>query len=196
MKILAISDIHGDLGLVRKVKKLIDKENVDLVILAGDQTWFQKMDKGLVGPLTKNQALIIPGNHEGEETIKNWQKTYPNLINLHRKSFQKEDVGFFGTGTLEWGMINEKSPTYKELKSAHEKIKNLKKKVMVTHEPPLGSKVELLGLPGTYGIRKAIDQFKPDFLICGHMHEAGGLVEKIGKTKVINVSRTPIIFEI
>ena len=196
MKILAVSDIHGDLGLVKKIQKLIDKEKVDLILLAGDQSWFEQEQKGLVGPLTKKPALIIPGNHETEETIKQWEKAYPNLINLHKKSFEKKGVGFFCTGTLEWGMINKKSPTYKELKSSHEKIKHLKKKVMITHEPPAGSKVELLGFPGTYGIKKAIDQFKPDFLICGHIHEAGGLIEKIGKTKVINVSRTPTIFEI
>jgi Icc-related predicted phosphoesterase len=93
-------------------------------------------------------------------------------------------------------MIHKQSPIYKELKQAHEKIKNLKKKVMITHEPPLGSKIELLGFPGSEGVRKAIDKFKPDILICGHIHEGGGLIEQIGKTKVMNVSRTPTIFEI
>ena len=196
MKILAISDIHGDLGLVKKVEKLANKEKVDLIILAGDQTWFEKSTKNLIGPLTKKPTLIIPGNHETEETIEEWEKTYPNLINLHKKSFQKGGVGFFGSGTLEWGLINEKSPTYKELKSAHQKIKHLKKKVMLTHEPPTGSKAELLGFPGSYGIKKAIDKFSPDVLICGHIHEAGGLIEKINNTKVINVSRSPTIFKI
>ena len=196
MRILAVSDIHGDLGLVKKVEKLIDKEKVDLVILAGDQTWFSQNTKNLVGPLTKKPALIIPSNHETEETLLMWEKAYPNLKSIHSKSFEKEGVGFFGSGTLEWGLKNKKSPVYEELKKGHEKIKHLNKKIMVTHEPPAGSKIELLGFPGTEGIKKAIENFSPNFLICGHIHEGGGLIEKINKTTVMNVSRSPTIFEI
>ena len=36
----------------------------------------------------------------------------------------------------------------------------------------------------------------PDILINSHLHEAGGMEEKIGKTKVINVSRKEKIFEV
>jgi len=196
MKILAISDIHGDLGLVKKVEKIIDKEKVDLVILAGDQTWFERMDKGLVGPLTKNQTLIIPSNHETEGTIKIWEKEYPNLKSLHNKPFKKGDIGFFGSGTVDWGFKEDSEKIFEELKNSHEKIKNFKKKVMVTHCPPSRSSIELMGFQGSYGIEKAIKKFSPDILICGHIHEGGGLIEKIHKTKVINVSRTPTIFEI
>ncbi len=196
MKILAVSDIHGDVGFVKKLEKLIEKENIDLVILAGDQTWFETNTKNLVGPLTKRPTLIIPSNHESEETLNLWEKAYPNLKSVHKKSFEKNGVGFFGSGTLEWGMVNKKSPVYDDLKKAHEKIKHLKKKIMITHEPPAGSKIELLGFPGTYGIKQAIDKFKPDFLICGHIHEGGGLIEKINKTTVMNVARSPAIFEI
>ena len=67
---------------------------------------------------------------------------------------------------------------------------------MITHCPPAGSKIELMGFPGSEGIKKAIKKFSPDFLICGHIHEGGGLIEKIYNTQVMNVSRTPTIFEI
>ena len=113
MKILAVSDIHGDLGLVKKVEKLIDKENIDLVILAGDQTWFEKAEKGLVGPLTKKPALIIPSNHETEETIKIWEKMYPNLKSIHKKHLKIRDVGFFGSGTVDWGFADDSKQIFK-----------------------------------------------------------------------------------
>ena len=45
-------------------------------------------------------------------------------------------------------------------------------------------------------IRKAINQFKPDLFISGHIHEAEGLSEKIGKTKVISVGKKGKIIEI
>lgn len=196
MKILAVSDIHGDLGLVKKVEKLIDKEKVDLVILAGDQTWFGRMEKGLVGPITKKPTLIIPSNHENEDVILLWEKMYPNLKNLHKKNIRIEEVGFFGSGTIDWGFKEDSKKIFDELKNSHEKIKEMKKKVMVTHVPPAGSKIELMGFPGSSGVTKAIKKFSPDFLICGHIHEGGGLIEKIYNTQVMNVSRNPIIFEI
>ena len=59
-----------------------------------------------------------------------------------------------------------------------------------------GSKAEFSGFPGSVDIRKAINKFHPDVLITSHVHEAGGLQEKIGDTTVINVSRNPAIFEI
>jgi Icc-related predicted phosphoesterase len=196
MKVLAVSDIHGDLGLVKRVEKMIEKENVDLVILAGDQTWFEQVKKGLVGPLTKKPALIIPSNHETEETVRIWEEMYPNLKSIHKKNFAFGDVGFFGSGTVDWGFEENSQKVFNELKSAHEGIKKLRKKVMITHCPPEGSAIELMGFPGSYGIAKAIEKFSPNFLICGHIHEGGGLIERIKNTQVINVARSPTIFEI
>ncbi len=199
MKILAVSDIHGDLGLVKKVAKIIDKENIDLVILAGDQTWFSENTAGLVGPLTKKPALIIPSNHETEGTIKKWENMYPNLKSIHAKSQIIEGVGFFGSGTMDWGLNgfdNYSKKIFNELEKSHKNIKKLKKKVMITHVPPAGTALELLGFTGSQGITKAIKKFSPNYLICGHIHEGAGLIEKIHSTKVMNVSRTPTIFEI
>ena len=44
--------------------------------------------------------------------------------------------------------------------------------------------------------KKAIDKFKPDILFHSHIHEAGGMEEVIGNTKVINVSGEGKIIEI
>ena len=41
-----------------------------------------------------------------------------------------------------------------------------------------------------------LEKFKPDIAINAHIHEAGGIEEKIGKTRVINVSRKEKVFEI
>jgi Icc-related predicted phosphoesterase len=198
MKILAISDIHGDKGLVKRMAKQAKKENVDLVILAGDLTWFEQSTENLIGPFVKEgkEVLIIPGNHESEEAINLIEKTYKGVKSIHKKHFKKDDVAFFGTGTVDWGFYSDSKQVYNELKNAHDKIKNYKKKIMVTHSNPEGSKLELLGFPGSRGIKKAIDKFKPDILICGHIHEGGGIAEKIAGTTVFNVSRKPTIFEI
>ena len=60
---------------------------------------------------------------------------------------------------------------------------------MVTHMHAQGTKSEFSGIEGSRSIRRAIEKFQPDFLIHSHIHEAEGIEEKIGKTKVINVGR-------
>lgn len=198
MKILAISDTHGDEGLVKKVAKIAEKEKISLIIHAGDLTWFNKEQKGLIGPLVEKEreVLMVHGNHESEETLKSLEIVYPLAKSIHAKGFERNKIGIFGSGTTDWGFKEDSEQVFKELKIGHEKIKKLKKKIMVAHSPPVGSSIELMGFPGSYGVRKAIDKFQPDFLICGHIHEGRGLVEKIGKTTVINAAFTPIIFEI
>ena len=42
---------------------------------------------------------------------------------------------------------------------------------------------------GICGFGKAIEEFQPDLFISGHIHEAEGLSEKIGKTNVVNVGK-------
>ena len=63
---------------------------------------------------------------------------------------------------------------------------------MITHVHPSGTLVEKLSnyVPGSTGVKKAIDTLKPDILLCSHIHEAEGIEEKVGKTKVINVGRS------
>ena len=62
---------------------------------------------------------------------------------------------------------------------------------MVTHVHPTGTKMEKFTklFPGSKGIKKAIDKLQPDILLCSHVHEAEGIEEKVGKTRVINVGR-------
>ena len=67
---------------------------------------------------------------------------------------------------------------------------------MVTHMHPEGSRSEISGFPGSKAIRKAVKYFQPDVLINSHIHEAGGIEETMGKTRVINVSGKEKIFEI
>ncbi|MFH1787420.1 MAG: metallophosphoesterase [archaeon] len=197
-KILAIGDIHGDTGLVKKLAEKAKEQNVDLIILAGDLTFVEQSIKNLVGPFVKakKQVLIIPGNHESNATIDFLSQMYPKTKNIHGYSFKKGNLGIFGAGGGDVINITPDKEIFNALKKGHEKIKGSKKKIMVTHMHPRGSKAEFSGFPGSIAVKKAIKNFKPDFLISGHIHEASGIEEKIGKTKVINVSRKAKIFEI
>jgi len=199
-KILAVGDLHGDERFAKKLAKKAKDENVDLVIIAGDLTWLEQSTKNLIGPFVKEnkEVLLIPGNHETMATIKLLTETYPKTKHIHGYSIKKNDVGIFGAGyeSSTGPFFVEDEEIFRTLKKGNEKIKKLKKKIMVTHAHPKGSVAEFSGFPGSKAVRKAIKEFKPDILIAGHIHEAGGLQEKIGKTKVIHVARKPKIFEI
>jgi len=197
-KILAIGDVHGDTGLVKKLAEKAKKENVDLIILAGDLTFAEQSTKNLIGPFVKakKQVLLVPGNHESAETVDFLAQKY-DIKNIHGYGFRKKNIGIFGAGTANIGIhqIGDQN-IFKLLKKGNKEVKNAEKKIMVTHMHPFGSKTEVFGFKGSKAVRKAIEKFSPDILINSHIHEAGGIEEKIGKTRVINVSRKEKIFEI
>ena len=199
-KILAVGDIHGDTGLVKKLAKRATKEKVDLVILAGDLTMGEMSTKNLIGPFLKEkkEVIIIPGNHESVATTEFLAEMYgPGTTNLHGYSIKKGDLGIFGAGTVDWGIKGHKSKQlFNLLEKGNKKLKDSKRKIMVTHMHPKGGQAEFTGFPGSEAVTKAIKKFSPDIAITAHIHEAGGIEEKIKKTKVINVARKPAIFEI
>ncbi len=121
----------------------------------------------------------------------------PYSKNLHGYSFKKGDVGIFGAGGANMGIhqISE-SEMFELLKKSHDGIKSMEKKIMITHMHPSGSKAERFGFKGSKAITKAVYEFQPDIFITAHIHEASGLEENFGKTKVINVSRKEKVFEI
>ncbi len=199
-KILAVGDIHGDSKFVEKLARKAKNENVDFVILAGDITLLERSTKNLIKPFVKRkkEVILIPGNHESMATIKSLTQAYERTRHVHGYSIKRGDLGIFGSGyDSSTGPFSvEDEEIFKTLKKGNEKIKDLSKKIMVTHAHPRGSIAEFSGFPGSKAVRKAIKEFKPDVLISAHIHEAGGLQEKIGKTKVIHVGRKPKIFEI
>jgi uncharacterized protein len=200
LKILAVGDIHGDTKFAERLAKKAKDENVDLVIIAGDLTFLEQSTKNLLGPFIKEnkEVILIPGNHETMATINTLTQTYAGTKHVHGYTVTKGDVGIFGSGynSSAGPFWIEDEEIFKVLKKGNDKVKDLKKKIMVTHAHPKGSIAEFSGFKGSKAVERAIKEFKPDVLIAGHMHEAGGLQEKIGKTKVIHVARKPTIFEI
>jgi len=198
-KILAVGDLHGDERLIKKLAEKAVKENVDLVILTGDLTFAETSTENIVGPFVKanKEVLLIPGNHEGVATINSLAEFYPNTKSIHGYHFIKNNVGIFGAGGADIGIHTIKDSEIMELlERGNKNVKDLEKKIMVTHMHPKGTKSEFSGFPGSKAIRKAIEKFQPDVAIFSHIHEAAGTEDRIGKTRVINVSRKGKIFEV
>jgi len=200
LKILAAGDIHGDTRLANSLAEKAVKEKVDVVILCGDLTFAESSTKGIIGPFVKKnkKVLIIPGNHESFATADFLAELY-GVKNIHGYSVKYEDVGIFGCGGANIGINQIKEDEiYKYLKQGFENIKGLNKKIMVTHVHPEGLKMGKFTslFPGSTGITKAVKSFKPNILLCSHVHEAEGIEEKIGNTRIINVGRKGKIIEI
>ncbi len=199
MKILGAGDLHGDAGLAKKLAEKADKEGVELVLLCGDLTMSGEGTKNLIGPFLKKgkKVLLLPGNHEGEETV-DFLAEYYDVRNMHGYSVRYDDLGIFGCSGNNVGVhsISEKE-TFDLLKKGFEKVQYLSKKLMMTHVHPAESVAEKLTfLPANKAITEAVKKFHPDILLCSHAHEAEGLEETIGKTKVLHVGREGIVFDI
>ncbi|MBI5149103.1 metallophosphoesterase [Candidatus Pacearchaeota archaeon] len=202
LRILAVGDLHGDTRQAVKLAEFAKKKKVDYVILCGDLTFGEQSVDYLVGPFVKRgeKVLLIPGNHETLATANFLEKLYrPNALNIHGKSIKTGEIGIFGAGGANIGLSQMPEKTiYKTLKYGFEKIKGSKIKIMVTHVHPSDTLMGRLSsfVPGSTGVREAIEKLKPDIVLCSHVHEAEGIEEKIGKTKVINVGRKGKIIEI
>ncbi|MFC1754113.1 metallophosphoesterase [Thermoproteota archaeon] len=200
LKILAVSDLHGDQRTVKRLAEKAEKENVDLVFICGDFIAHDDEFTNMVGPFLKKnkKVFLLAGNHETPEEVQFIADVY-DVKTLHGYSAVYKNVGIFGSGGVDIGMkgIPDKE-IFSNLKKSFAKVKELPKKVMVTHVHPSGTKMQHMTqfFAPSPAVRKAVDEFQPDILICGHVHEAAGLEEQIGKTKVINVSKNGKIIEI
>lgn len=201
MKILAAGDIHGDRGLALRLARKARDEKVDLVVLCGDLTESELQTDHIVGPFVKynENVVIIPGNHDSIPTIDFLSKVY-GAKNLHGYSLTLQGVGFFGCGGANIGpeTMMQEDEIFETVEKAHSGVKDAAMRVLVGHVHPSGGDIEKFTqfFPGSTGMRKAIEVFKPDIALCSHVHEAQGIEEKIGPTTVINVGKEGKIIEI
>jgi Icc-related predicted phosphoesterase len=216
MRILSAGDLHGNSGLAKKLAEKAAKEGVDLVILCGDLTEGDEKTDNLIGPFLKQgkKVVLVPGNHESVATADFLSKVY-GVKNLHgygvkifdpkhpdgsdRSSKEKKYVGLFGCSGVNIGIhqVTDKD-AYDMLMKGHHYVEDADVRIMVSHVHPAGTKMEKFTqfFEGSKALRRVIDKVQPDIMLCSHVHEAEGLEEKIGKTRVINVGKKGKVFDI
>jgi len=207
LKILAAGDLHGDKEQSKKLAEKAKKEKVDLVILTGDLTFFEQDTTGIVGPFIEKglRVLLIPGNHETLATADFLAELYGGK-NIHGYAVIYKGVGIVGVGGSNVGpnFVLTEEEIWETIKQGFERLKMiekyspLEKILVISHTHPSGTLMERFTtfFKGSTALRRAIEYFKPDLVLCSHVHEAEGLEEKIGKTKIINVGRNGRIIEI
>ncbi len=201
MKILAASDIHGDLDSVKHLVKKAKKERVDTIVLCWDLTFFDLQIDGLIKPFKDAglKVILIPGNHESVATTDFLARFYgEGVYNLHGYYIKFGNIGFFGCAATSFGSSFDTDRNVKKmLKKAHNGISDLEKRVMIVHEPPYGTALDFIGFhAGSKAVNSLIKMLKPDLCLCGHMHETFGMEVIIGSTRVINTGPEGVIIDL
>ncbi len=196
MKIIGITDIHGRRNYSPQVQEAL--RSADLVVCSGDLTDFgsaQDAERILEEIRLQNpNILAVSGNcdHPGVNTVLSVSD-----INLHNNAKTMGSVTFYGLGG------SNPSPFHTPQELDEDQIagilKNYKKTedsrwhVFVTHAPPAHTKVDRTFFRqhvGSGAVRAFIEEFRPDLVLCGHIHEARG-IDTINETIVINPGPFP-----
>ena len=199
MKIFAASDVHGDTRWCEKLADRASQEQADLVLLCGDLVLDESLTEGIIGPFVKKglKVALLPGNHESAATTSFLAQKY-GATHLHGYSMKIGDVGFFGAGGANVGPhFVDEDEMQELLQKSFDYIKDAKKKVMVTHVHAQGSMSEnISSFLGSAAVKQAMNEFKPDVHLCGHIHECEGIEEKVGDTLSMNVGKGGKLFEL
>ena len=186
MKILAFVDLHGSQSALDKIEKKAKK--ADIIICAGDISIFENNLEDLLNHLNKlkKPVLIIPGNHEDENDLKDICNLFDNIECIHKTTFTKDSYIFIGYGGGGFSMADKDFEKFS--KKLKKNLKKYEKIILVTHAPPYKTKLDNISKEpcGNKSIKNFILKAKPDLAISGHLHENAGKEDKIGKTFLIN----------
>ena len=189
MKILAFADIHGDISAIEHFKKEVKEKKIDVVVCAGDYTFFENYIEHLTEKLSEIPCpvLLVHGNHEFDEVVEVLCKKYNNVHFIHKKAKKMGNYVFIGYGGGGFATID---PEFvKTMKGLAKKINKTDKIVLVTHAPAYNTKLDFMpgyGHVGNKDYRKFIESNNVVLAISGHIHESFGAEDKIGKAKLIS----------
>ena len=191
VRIFAAGDFHGDRQAAKRLAERAVSENADIIVLNGDIVE-EDNPNGVVYYFAKTgkPVLLVPGNHDWFAT--DFLAAKYNLQNLHNKSVNFGNIAIVGSGS-NMAMMSEK-----DIYDGIRRLKSSQKTLLVSHVHPSGTLMETFSqfVKGSIGLRKAIEATKPAVVICGHVHEAEGIEEKIGNTLVVNVGKKGRLIEL
>ncbi len=196
MKILVFSDIHGDR---RALERLMETE-ADYYIAAGDTvSWARGYDAmGEILARRGEQVWVLPGNHETEEEIAALCRRY-GLNPFHGKVFQ---AGGFHVAGLGYSTITPFATpgeyTEAEMARRLEAFAGLNPLVLVCHSPPYGTRLDRMGFrhAGSRAVAEFLEKHQPAAFLCGHIHEAHGVAERIGRTRAWNTGKRGVLVDL
>jgi len=191
LRILGVVDIHWS---GKRPPRLPDPSGFDLVLLAGDLTNFLGPDRArqIVEPLRASgvPVLAVCGNCD-QPTVESYFRDID--IDLDRRARTVDGVRFIGlSGGLPFGDLPYERTEEDYERVAAEAFDNAasvegQPTILVSHQPPHGTACDLArgNHVGSRSLRTAVEQYEPDLVFSGHIHEAIGS-DTIGSTRVVN----------
>lgn len=192
MIILGLTDLHGDgAGLDAVAAR---HEDAALVVLTGDITHFGGRNEvaAILAPLRAAvpRVLAVAGNCDKPE-VEDWLSE--NGVAAPLRGIVVDGVGFVGLnkslpcpGHTPNEMTEE---TFEQaLAEAGADLPDETPFVLLTHQPPFGTKNDLPRTGrhvGSRAIRAFIERRQPLLCFSGHIHEGIG-VDRIGDTSIVN----------
>lgn len=182
MRIFLASDIHGARAAVAELPARALLQGADLIVLAGDISHRGK-PRGFIEELVAGfhglPVLAVPGNLDPLEVHPDFARA--GAIFLHEGRIKVEGLGFAGMGGATPHLFG--GPYQVEEKKIELGLRLAEPgDVLVVHCPPRGTLDRTtLGIrAGSRAAAAAVERLRPRLVLCGHVHEARGVLERDG----------------
>ena len=199
MKILVISDIHGNTENIEKLANVFAES--DFVLFAGDFAKFEHTETGkpaLESLIKRHETIFsVLGNCDEENFIEELENadicTQKSMVFHDGLVIAGSGGGSKFTGTTPYERTDEELVSdFAIVKESLEQIKdkdgNCSNLILIMHNPPKNTKCDMIPGDihvGSERLRAFIEETKPLLVVTGHIHESAG-IDKIGETQVIN----------
>jgi uncharacterized protein len=197
VKLLIFSDIHSN---HKALERLMDTE-ADYYFAAGDlANWGRGLEPcGKIMQPRGERVYVLPGNHESAPQIAVFCAKF-GFHNFHEQSIRIGEHHVAGLGYSSPTPFNTPGE-YSEAELAERLVRfeSLNPLVLICHAPPHGTALDRVrdGVhAGSRSVRDFVDRRQPDYLFCGHIHEAEGVEIVLGKTKAVNVGKRGYLLEL
>jgi len=195
MRVVAFADLHGELSDMAPIWAA--SQEADLTVVVGDITSFgtPAQAQRAVREIQKHSrcVLAVAGNCDSPAINRELDDMG---VGIHADGRVMDQVGFFGvsgSSPTPFGTPFELSEDQiaGALQSGLQKVSAAPSKVLVSHPPPWGTPLDLVGSgqhAGSRSVRAFIERHQPALVLCGHIHEAAGRY-RLGATTILNLGR-------
>lgn len=188
MKIVAVSDLHGDFNPLHRI---LDQEQPELLLCAGDWGKPEEVsEEAFRAILDRVATFTVFGNNDDLQRLANLQNSDGTPVLLEngepRAMGELTLAGISGIRAK-----SHKKPWYitdEEVAAAARKVQGHKVAILITHECPIG--MADLTPEGKHGghrcFTEAFKIVQPRIHLCGHLHRQGTYQTRAGQA-VINI---------
>lgn len=198
MKYILFSDIHCDLDACARIVRRAGQ--FDFAIGAGDFGLLRDGLQNTIDALSpiRIPTILVPGNHESRDELLEACSDLDNFHVLHGEELVLGGVTFFGIGC---GIPETPFGPWTVDLSEDDARRLLSRPpnpfVLISHSPPFGCLDSLATQQhvGSRAVRSFVEQSRPCFVVCGHIHEHGDRQSEIDGIPVINAGPAGFEFE-